>query len=210
MPTRIELWSEADVPWLGSGKPDKLAIRNRLEADDAEWALMDFRELLIDAFGRVREATHGAVEGCSAAVLTFRADDDANSIALAGLASHADPGRSRRRRRRDRPALDLGRLGRPVRVAVRAVGDGLRPRSDEVAAVVASGDLLLGYHDAVHDATVAYLRGLTPADLDRIVDERWDPPVSLGVRLVSVVDDDLEHAGQAAFVRGLADRRGAG
>jgi hypothetical protein len=39
------------------------------------------------------------------------------------------------------------------------------------------------------------------------VDEAWDPPVTLGVRLVSVVDDDLEHAGQAAFVRGVLERR---
>ena len=30
VPTRIEIWSEADVPWLGSGKPDKIAIRSRL------------------------------------------------------------------------------------------------------------------------------------------------------------------------------------
>jgi hypothetical protein len=44
---------------------------------------------------------------------------------------------------------------------------------------------------------------LTDDDLDRIVDERWDPPVSLGVRLVSVIDDDAQHAGQAAYLRGL-------
>jgi acyl-CoA synthetase (AMP-forming)/AMP-acid ligase II len=31
VPTRIEVWDEADVPWLGSGKPDKRAIRARLE-----------------------------------------------------------------------------------------------------------------------------------------------------------------------------------
>ncbi|TFV33626.1 DUF664 domain-containing protein [Streptomyces sp. T1317-0309] len=45
--------------------------------------------------------------------------------------------------------------------------------------------------------------GLTAKDFERIVDERWDPPVSLGVRLVSVLSDDLQHAGQAAYVRGL-------
>ena len=42
---------------------------------------------------------------------------------------------------------------------------------------------------------------------DRVVDERWDPPVTLGVRLVSVISDDLQHVGQAAYLRGLADRR---
>ena len=56
-----------------------------------------------------------------------------------------------------------------------------------------------------HEETVrrAYLRGLRPADLDRVVDENWDPPVTLGVRLVSVLDDDFQHVGQAAYVRGL-------
>ena len=84
---------------------------------------------------------------------------------------------------------------------------GYGQNSDEVAAVTASPNLLLGYHDAVHDETVRFLGGLEAGDLDRIVDERWDPPVTLAVRLVSVVADDLEHAGQAAFVRGLAERR---
>ena len=72
---------------------------------------------------------------------------------------------------------------------------------------VASGDLLLGYHDAVHEQTIRYVERLTDADLSRIVDESWDPPVSLDVRLVSVISDDLQHAGQAAFVRGVAERR---
>ena len=38
---------------------------------------------------------------------------------------------------------------------------------------------------------------------DRVVDRTWDPPVTLGVRLVSILDDDTQHAGQAAYVRGL-------
>lgn len=63
--------------------------------------------------------------------------------------------------------------------------------------------MLLDYHRAVVDRSLAYLRGLSAADLDRVVDENWDPPVTLGVRLVSVLDDDFQHAGQAAYVRGL-------
>ncbi len=49
--------------------------------------------------------------------------------------------------------------------------------------------------------------GLQPADLDVVVDERWDPPVTLGVRLVSVVNEVNQHVGQAAYVRGLLERR---
>ena len=77
----------------------------------------------------------------------------------------------------------------------------------EVAAVRVSGDLLGGYHQAVHDLTLRYLDGITAEELDRIVDTRWDPPVTAAVRLVSVIGDTMQHAGQAAYVRGLAKRR---
>jgi hypothetical protein len=77
----------------------------------------------------------------------------------------------------------------------------------EVAAVqVGSGELLTGYHDAVYAKTLSYVGTLSAADLDRIVDERWDPPVSLGVRLVSVISDDLQHGGQAAYLHGVIER----
>jgi hypothetical protein len=63
--------------------------------------------------------------------------------------------------------------------------------------------LLTGYYDAVHERSVEFFARLADADLDRVVDKRWDPPVTLGVRLVSVIDDDAQHAGQAAYLRGL-------
>ena len=66
-----------------------------------------------------------------------------------------------------------------------------------------SPEALVDYHDAVNARTVAMLAKLAPADLDRIVDRRWDPPVTMGVRLVSIADDCLQHAGQALYVRGL-------
>jgi hypothetical protein len=167
---------------------------------------MEIHRLLVDAFGRIRDATHGAVEGCSGSMLVHRADADANSIAW--LVWHLT------RIQDDHIAAVAGteqvwtadgwadRFAFPFEVSATGYGHD----TDEVAAVVAPAELLLGYHDAAFDATVAFLHGLRPADLDRIVDERWDPPVSLGVRLVSVIADDLEHAGQAAFVRGLAER----
>jgi hypothetical protein len=64
-------------------------------------------------------------------------------------------------------------------------------------------DALLGYLDAVHERTCGMLEGLSADDLDRVVDRRWDPPVTLGVRLVSIADDCMQHAGQAAYVRGV-------
>jgi hypothetical protein len=82
-----------------------------------------------------------------------------------------------------------------------ATGYGQSP--DEAALVRADVASLLGYHDAVHRASVAFVASLGDDDLDRIVDRRFDPPVTLGVRLVSVLADDLQHVGQAAYVRGL-------
>ncbi len=75
---------------------------------------------------------------------------------------------------------------------------------DEVAAVRPDHPgVLLDYLDAVDRRTRSRLRDLTREDLDRIVDRSWDPPVTLGVRLVSIADDSLQHVGQAAYVRGL-------
>lgn len=66
-----------------------------------------------------------------------------------------------------------------------------------------SAELLAGYLDDVTRATLSYLGSLSDSDLDRVVDESYDPPVTLGVRLLSVVGDDLQHVGQAAFARGI-------
>jgi uncharacterized damage-inducible protein DinB len=70
-----------------------------------------------------------------------------------------------------------------------------------------SAEALVAYFDAVSARTGDFLRGLSAKDLDRVVDEGWDPPVTLGVRLVSVLNDDDQHVGQAAYVRGLVKAR---
>jgi hypothetical protein len=168
---------------------------------------MDIADLLVDAFGRVREAVHGAVTGLTEEQLAARLDLEANSIAW--LVWHLT-------RIQDDHVADVAgteqawmaegwadRFGLPFPQAETGYGHS----SAQVAAVRVSADLLVGYHEAVFGHTVKYVRGLGEADLDRVVDEHWDPPVTLGVRLVSVVDDDLEHAGQAAFVRGVLERR---
>ena len=77
---------------------------------------------------------------------------------------------------------------------------------DDVAQVRAEASLLTGYHDAVHARTIAYLRTVADNDLATVVDDSWDPPVTLATRLVSVIADDLQHVGQAAFLRGVIAR----
>ncbi|WP_369372256.1 DinB family protein [Promicromonospora sp. Populi] len=165
-------------------------------------------DLLVDAFGRIQKAVHGSVTGLTVDELEFRVDDGANSIAW--LLWHLT------RVQDDHIADAAGtsqvwsddgwdrRFGLPFP----AEDTGYGHDADDVAAVrVASADLLTGYHDAVHDQTVRYLARLSDDDLAGIVDESWNPPVTLGVRLISVVNDDMQHAGQAAYVRGLALRR---
>jgi uncharacterized damage-inducible protein DinB len=169
---------------------------------------MNSADLLVDAFGRVRGAVHRAVDGLRADELAARVDDDANSIAwLVWHLTRVQDDHVAEVAETEQQWTAQGwadRFGLPFPPSSTGFGH----TSDQVAAVhVESGDLLTGYYDAVHDATVAYVRSLSDDDLDRIVDQSWDPPVSLGVRLVSVISDDLQHAGQAAFIRGSVIRR---
>ncbi|MEV0692904.1 DUF664 domain-containing protein [Streptomyces sp. NPDC050388] len=165
---------------------------------------MHAKDILIDGFGRIREEVHAAVAGLGPEVLNARPAPGTNSIAW--LVWHLT--RIQDDHVADAFGLDQVWLaqGFEKRFAL-----GL-PRGDtgyghtpaRVAEVrVDSADLLTGYHDAVHAQSLGALRALRAEDLERIVDERWDPPVSLGVRLVSVLSDGLQHAGQAAYVRGL-------
>jgi uncharacterized damage-inducible protein DinB len=85
------------------------------------------------------------------------------------------------------------------------IGYGHTP--EQVAAVRPStAQLLVDYHDAVHEQARGFLKGMSSSELDRVVDTNWDPPVTLGVRLVSIADDALQHLGQAAYLRGLLTR----
>ena len=160
-------------------------------------------DLLIDGFGRVRENVQETVEGLDEDRLAFRPDADANSIAW--LVWHLT-------RVQDDHVADVAgahqlwtaggwveRFRLPFDVSAIGYGQG----SEEVGRVRAPAELLAGYQDAVHRSTVDYLATLEDDDYDRVVDERWDPPVTLGVRLVSVVNDCTQHVGQAAYVRGL-------
>jgi uncharacterized damage-inducible protein DinB len=164
-------------------------------------------ELLADAFGRVRETVHRVVDGLTEDQLAQRVDDGANTIAwlvwhltriqddhVAGVAEVEQVWTARGWVERCRLLFDP-----------RATGYG--QSADEVGAVRLTSELLAGYYDDVHAATLRFVAGVTEADLDRVVDRSWDPPVTLGVRLVSVISDDLQHAGQAAFVRGVIERR---
>ncbi|ONI74627.1 hypothetical protein ALI144C_37965 [Actinosynnema sp. ALI-1.44] len=167
---------------------------------------MTSTDLLVDAFGRVREEVHAALDGLTPDDLAHRVNDKANSIGW--LIWHLT------RVQDDHIADAAGtaqvwieegwaeRLGLPLAETDTGYGH----TADQVAKVRSTADLLAGYHDATHEQTVGYLETLTDEDHARVVDTAWDPPVTLAVRLISVISDDLQHVGQAAFLRGLLGR----
>lgn len=165
---------------------------------------MEVHDVLTELYGRLPDLVRDAVEGLEAEDLAQPPGDGSNPIGW--LVWHLS------RLQDEQTAQLFG--GEQVWVS----GDwasrfGLEPdpsdigyghQPDEVAAVRPDGpEVLTSYHDAVHGRLRSALTDLTPDDLDRVVDESWDPPVTLGVRLVSVADDSLQHAGQAAYVRGI-------
>jgi uncharacterized damage-inducible protein DinB len=169
---------------------------------------MTSADLLSDAFGRIREIVEEVLDGASTDELTFRPDGKSNSIAwLVWHLTRVQDDHVAEVAGKEQAWTSSGWAERfALRLDVADTGYGHDP--DQVAMVSADAEKLLGYHDAACANTLEFVRHLTDADLDRVVDKRWDPPVTLGVRLVSVISDDLQHAGQASYLRGLLQRRG--
>jgi Protein of unknown function (DUF664) len=160
-------------------------------------------DLLADAFGRVREEVHAAVDGLTEDELEVRLDADANSIAW--LVWHL----TRVQDDHVAGAFGVEQVWPKWRDRFGQTGDrvGYGDTTEQVARVRADAELLTAYYDAVYQQTIDLVSGVGDDDLPRIVDERWDPPVTLSVRLVSVISDCLQHVGQAMFVRGILERR---
>lgn len=163
-------------------------------------------DLLTDAFERIRGLSQRVLAELDDDALTWRPGPDANPIGW--LVWHA-------LRIQDDHVADVAgteQVWTSQQYADRAglpydSGDtGFGHSADEVGDFRAPADLLGDYAEAVTTATLAYLATVSAEDLDRVVDTSWDPPVTLGVRLVSVIGDDLQHLGQAAYAKGLLAR----
>ena len=169
---------------------------------------MDLNEVLADLFGRVDEHVHEAVDGLDAEALRTPPVDGSNTIGW--LVWHLT-------RVQDHHMSEL--LGQdqvwmlgdwPQRFGVEPDphNTGYGHTATEVLTIrPENAQVVIDYFDAVTARTKAFISSVTAEELDRIVDERWDPPVTLGVRLISVVDDEIQHAGQASYARGILDRR---
>ena len=165
---------------------------------------MDISPLLLELFGRIRPLAADAVDGLDPEQLRRSPAPGANTIGW--LVWHLT-------RVQDHHVAELigaeqvwvgGEWARRCGLDPDPSNTGYGHGPDEVRAVQPEGPAaLLGYLDEVDARTKTMLEGIRPDDLDRVVDRRWNPPVTLGVRLVSVADDGLQHVGQAAYVRGL-------
>jgi Protein of unknown function (DUF664) len=165
---------------------------------------MDTAALLVELYGRIPPLAHEAVDGVGVAQLTAPPSPGANTIAW--LVWHLT-------RVQDHHIAEILDEDQVWITQEWAGSFGLAPDPsntgyghtvEQVLSVrPTSAEVLLGYLATVAARTNTMLSSLTAGDLDRIVDRRWDPPVTLGVRLVSIADDCLQHVGQAAYARGL-------
>lgn len=166
--------------------------------------------VLADAFDRIHQQVGSVTDAIAPATLRFRADPDANTVAwlvwhlsrvqdthVADLAGHEPVWHGDGWVDRFALSLDAGDTGYGASTAEVGALDGV------------TADLLAGYHEAVDAQTTAYLQTLETKDLERVVDDSYDPPVTVAARLVSVIGDCSAHLGQAQYVRGLAARAGA-
>jgi hypothetical protein len=165
---------------------------------------MDVSALLVDIYGRVPPLAQEAVDGLTADQLATAPAPGANTVGW--LIWHLT-------RVQDHHVAELLETDQIWETGEWAQNCGLEPDPsntgyghgpDEVLCVrPKSPAALLDYLHVVDERTRGMLEGLSADDLDRVVDRRWDPPVTMGVRLVSIADDCMQHAGQAAYVRGI-------
>ena len=164
-------------------------------------------DLLLDGYDRIAQSVPEVLDGLGTDDAAWRPDEGSNSVGW--LVWHL----TRVQDSHVAEAWDVEQLWSTGEWAARFGLDpdpqntGYGHTPDDVARVrPEDAAALVDYFDAVDARTRGYLTDLTPDQLDRIVDRRWNPPVTLGARLISVADDDIQHAGQAAYLRGLLDR----
>ncbi len=171
---------------------------------------METHDLLSDSYGRVLELLTSVLDGLSDEDIHWQPRPDCNSIGW--LAWHLT-------RQHDAQIASLmaeeqlwlrdgwhQRFGRPADPEDIGFGD----TAEQVAAFRApDAATLLDYHKAVLDRSAGYFTTLSASDLDRELDEPWFQPLPrVGVRLISIVDEAIVHAGQAAYLRGLRHGKG--
>ena len=170
---------------------------------------MDSISVIQDAFSRVRGTLHRSLSGLTRKELHYYPHIESNTIAW--LAWHLT-------RIQDDHLADLaGTQQEWIRskwyerfsLAPDPTNTGGGHTTEQVREFVTPDcEVLLAYHDAVYTQSCSYLETVRPTDLDRILNEpQYQPLPTVGVRLVSVISDNSQHAGQIAYLRGLLQGR---
>ena len=171
---------------------------------------MEWQQLIIDGYGRVLEKLEKAVDGLTQDDLNEQPHPDCNSLGwiiwhLTRVQDHhiADLMGEEQLWVRDGWHARFNRAPDPS-------DTGFDHSSEEVGTFQSPEvKTLLGYHRAVLERSKRYISTLATADLDRELNEPWFQPLpTVGVRLVSVMSDDLQHAGQVSYIRGLLKGKG--
>lgn len=170
--------------------------------------IVDSISLLAEAYRRIPELVHMATDGLGHPGLLFRPEPGSNSIAwlvwhLSRVQDdHVSEIAGEEQVWADPSWAERTGIGRGISET------GFGDDAGQVASVVPlSAEALVSYHEAVIERTLSYLEKIDQSELDRIIDRSYDPPVSVGVRLVSVISDNIQHAGQARYLRGIVDRQ---
>ena len=171
---------------------------------------MEGKEVLTDAYGRIQGTLRRAVNGLTLEQLCYRPNEDANSIAwLAWHLTRVQDDHISSLMGRPQAWVDQGWHAK-FNMPPDSHDIGTGHTSEQVAALrPPDAETLLAYHNAVFERTKEYLETLNPGDLDRELNEpQYQPLPTVGVRLVSVISDNTQHAGQAAYLRGIIQGRG--
>ena len=171
---------------------------------------MEWQDLLADGYGRISEFMESVLSGLNEEDLSWQPCDDSNSIGW--LFWHLT-------RQQDAQIAALmggeqlwikdgwhARFNRPS-----DPGDSGFGHSPEQVSAFEAPDarILVDYQRAVVERSKSYFKTLSKTDLDRKLDEPWFQPLpTVGVRLISILEDSMLHAGQAAHIRGLRQGKG--
>jgi hypothetical protein len=173
--------------------------------------------LLRDGFERGLEGVERLLEDAEPRMLRFRASSHSNSMAwlvwhltriqddhFAHLAKALDVESTL-----DQCWISMDWVSR-FNLPYGRLDTGYGHSSDQVADFgMYDGEYLLGYHRDVHDQSMKILATLRETELSTVIDKRWNPPVTAGVRLISILNETTSHLGQAEFLQGIyADESG--
>ena len=171
---------------------------------------MEWHELLTDGYGRILTILENALKGLTQDDLNWQASKDSNSMGwLAWHLTRVQDTNIARMMGDEQVWIKDGwhaKFNRPA--DPRDTGFGNTP--EDIAAFRSpETKILIDYHKTVLERTKGYFQSLSPADLERELNEpQFQPLPTVGVRLISIMADSLQHAGQISYMRGLRQGKG--